>query len=133
MDELIPEADRKARWQQLDGCLGWELPDLECPAWVRNLCLGLVLTWLATGVAAWGWFNDFSQTAGLAWMIVLLMGGDLLIHLLDKLASPLAICFPTITGARHGPANPGPEPEPDSQESIPVESARGLGDRHRDD
>lgn len=95
LDDLIPSTDRRAEWQRLGECLGWRLPDLVHPGWVRSVFFGLLLAWAATTIVAWGRLAGFAPEALMLVIFGLVAGAILLAFAVDRFTRPFATDFPT--------------------------------------
>ena len=94
MDDIIPKSERKAMWQRLGENLGWRLPELVRPGWVRYAFLGLFLAWSATVIYAWDCLTGFALDAAGASALALLAGTAAIAVAVDQLTRPLATGFP---------------------------------------
>jgi acyl carrier protein len=86
MDQIVPERGRRAAWRDLAGGLGWRLPELARPAWMRAAGWGLTLAWLIAMAAA-SWCLDGIATA------VAFLWGLILIVAAYKVTTPFATRF----------------------------------------
>lgn len=95
LEDLIPAANRRVHWHRLQESLGWKLPDLLRPDWVGQAILGLIVSWSALVVLAWGGLTGFAPVAGVPAFLALVIGAYLLGRSVYRRTEPLAIDFPT--------------------------------------
>jgi acyl carrier protein len=94
LEDLIPAANRRVHWHRLRESLGWKLPDLLRPDWVDQAILGLILSWSALVVLAWGGLTGFAPAAAVPGLLVFLAGTFAICHAVYRRTEPLAIGFP---------------------------------------
>jgi acyl carrier protein len=93
LDTLIPPANRKAEWRQLEQSLGWKLPRLIHPNWVGTTTLSLMFILPTIGFLTSHLLNNREPVS----FVICGIAGSLLAVILYKLTEPIAIHFPVQT------------------------------------